>query len=205
MIQPMNLGRISRPFKTTKRTASTVAVTALVLTALTGTSRADSGDSQQEFTLRAQNLGLTRPQANALQERVESYLAKNGGVQVEINKINYDDGKSLVVPLPGEKKVREINAQTKSIKSSSADIVCEEGNFCAWSGTDYTGTQWNLYHCRDYSMPPGWTYGSWWNNQTGRAQALFKDKQKIIRWISDPAPTSDQYAPWDWVGWIKPC
>lgn len=201
----MKLRRSFLSSTSTKRAAATAAATVLTLTVLTGTSHAESEGSRQDFILRSQQLGLARPQADALQNRMDSYLAKNGGVQVEINKIRFAGGNSVVVPLPGEKKVRKITAQTKSAKSASVVIQCDKGYFCAFRYTHYTGAQWNLYNCRDYRPPAEWVYGSWYNNQTGGAQALFKDKSGVIRWVSDPAPTFDDEAAWDWVGFVKPC
>ncbi|MER7932943.1 MULTISPECIES: hypothetical protein [unclassified Streptomyces] len=192
------------PSTAIKRAAATAAATVLTFTALTGTSHADAGGSRQ-FTIRSHELGLTSPQAEALQDRVDSYLALGDGVQVEVNKVQYSNGNSVVVPLPGEKRTRNITAQTKSIKSASTVIKCDKGWFCAFSLSHFTGVQWNIYNCQDYRIPDWQGNGSWYNNQTGGAQALFKDKGGVIRWVSDPAPTFDDVAPWGWVGFIKPC
>jgi hypothetical protein len=52
---------------------------------------------------------LTSAQAQSLEDRVDSYLAKVAGTQVGINKVCMNSGYVLVT-LPGEQTARDLDA-----------------------------------------------------------------------------------------------
>ena len=189
---------------TGKRAILGWAVALAVLAVPTGTANADSAAGSSRFTAQAQRLGLSETQAETLQRRVDFYLAKRGGTQIEINRIRIEAGHDLVVPLPGEKKVRNITAGTETL-NSGAPIPCDLGHFCLYEGPSYTGSMDDMYHCREYKEPFGTPNGSWRNNQTGGARAQFKDVDHITRWTSGPNPDHDLEADLRWVWWIQPC
>jgi hypothetical protein len=92
-------------------------------------------------------------------------------------------------------------AQTGEV---GAAATCRSGHFCAYSGINFTGQVIDMYNCRDHRIYWG-GHGSWINNQTGGARAQFKDRDGIVRWVSDAPYTDDRDADWSWVYSVRPC
>lgn len=61
----------------------------------------------------ARAAGLGWGDAEALQAKVDGYLARHGGRQVAANEIALAGGAVLTLTVPGEKYVRELNTSAK--------------------------------------------------------------------------------------------
>lgn len=210
MVEPMNwLKGLNR------RLGIIAAATFLVFTGALGPAHADATTRQESalpFAAQASSLGLTASQSRNLQDRVGWYLDRMNGTQVAVNKIALEQGGFVLLTLPGEKRARDLTVGGKSAPANAprspgegmGSVDCWAYYFCAYSEKFYFGDQIFMFNCRDYAIP--WLYyGSWDNNQVGRTQALFKDNQGIIRWVSPPSRVWDPQADWYWVHWVKPC
>lgn len=114
---------------------------------------ATPGGNEQDFAAQAREWGLTDAQANALQDRVENYLAKTGGTQVAANRIQLE-GADIVLALPEERTDRDLGAR-------AAVFGCQYGHLCAFSGPYFEGDVIDMYHCGIYPIPhPGVGSGS---------------------------------------------
>ncbi|MGR3866972.1 peptidase inhibitor family I36 protein [Streptomyces graminifolii] len=149
------------------------------------------------FASQAESLGLTKPEAQQLQARVDSYLSKLGGRQVAVNKIDLA-GAEVLLALPGEKTARDVTTK------SEPGLVCPELYFCAWSQMWFTGDKIFMYHCNNWYIP--WvSTGSWMNNQTNGTVAYFLDDRGIARWHDQGAVDDDLDADWSWVHYVYNC
>lgn len=195
-----------------KLTASVFAVLALiaaVVTGLTGpataatsaisaTSATSATGNGQEFAAQAKHAGLTGAEAKQLQTTVDGYLATQGGTQVAANKIALPGRGEIVVALPGERQARDLTAA----KSARA---CPYENFCMYTGTNYTGTQFNLWQCQTYDLS-NWNYpGSWINNQTPGTRARFLDRNYNTIYTTPGAYSYSSYYNWAPVWHVIPC
>jgi hypothetical protein len=63
-------------------------------------------------------------------------------------------------------------APSSHIASPAAYSSCGSGDFCAWSGPNGTGTKKAWYICQTVSRPFSTSSGSYYNNQTGGAEAI---------------------------------
>jgi hypothetical protein len=113
------------------------------------------------FAHQTQQAGLTKAQAQELQNRVDAYLAKNGGVQIAANRIEYQKA-ILTLTLPGETFARAIDAPF-----TAAAPACPFYHVCLFSGPSFSGSWITLYYCNTWAGIP-WvgTNGSFDNNQT---------------------------------------
>jgi hypothetical protein len=44
---------------------------------------------------------------------------------------------------------------------------CPAGNFCLYTGPEWSGRVFRLFHCQEYALSRWNGYGSWYNNDTG--------------------------------------
>src|SRR5258705_2590611 len=115
-----------------------LAAALMILTIGVGTANASAESSKaRTFAAQAAAAGLTRAQAAQLQTSVDDYLAKIGGVQISANKIQFAEGATLLLPLPGEQQAHELTA--------AADATCDGGHMCAWQYTDFSGGKIDLF------------------------------------------------------------
>ncbi|WP_172384208.1 hypothetical protein [Streptomyces sp. MNP-20] len=160
---------------------------------------------QPAFQSQAVASGLTAAEATQLQSTIDTLLAKEGGKQTAANEIRYADGR-LLVPLPGEKYVRELNGGRAEGTAASARHTCTYKRLCGYSGRNYTGQEREWYQCNVlYKKPSGWrSGGSWYNNQTPGRQGSWYDYNKRFLSHTRPAPygANGNWAP---VGYIKAC
>jgi hypothetical protein len=156
-----------------------------------------SANPDGDYSEQAGQLGLTATEAASLQSRVDEYLAKTGGTQVGINEIKLD-GAVLLVPLPGERKARDLD--DPSINSHE----CPYQHFCAYELDYYSGVKIRMFTCSDYSMPFA-GIGSYINNQTPHTVATFKDANRVIIDRSGPATWAEPYYDWGPVYFVDPC
>ncbi|MFG2557136.1 hypothetical protein [Streptomyces sp. NPDC048581] len=165
-----------------------------------GTASADT--SRSAFRAQASAAGLTATEATALQNEVDTMLAKDGGRQAAANEIRYTDGR-LLLPLPGEKYARELG---KSGDTSAAAHTCTYKALCGYSGANYTGAEREWFSCTFHRKPSGWTSGgSWYNNQTrGRVGNWYNANKE---WVGStpPAPYGTKHGQWRGIAYVKPC
>lgn len=162
-----------------------------------GSASAVASPDNTDYADQAQELGLSRAEAAKLQSKVDGYLAKLGGKQVGINKIELP-GAVLLVPLPGETGARDLD--DPSIQSHE----CPYKDFCAYEFSYYAGTKLRMFNCVNYQMPFA-GIGSYINNQTPHTIARFKDQNFVIIDSSGPATWAEPYYDWTPVYYIKPC
>lgn len=178
-----------------------VMMTFFAFVATTGAAGASADRGRPDFSAQAQGLGLTSSQAETLQARANGYLAKTGGIQVAVNKIELQAGAVLLLALPGEKYARDLAGKP----GARTATYCPYDWMCAYEGTGYTGDQINMYYCNLYYGIPWRDNGSWHNNQSAGTRAEFFDTNGNLGWTSPGAESWDDVAPWEWVGSISPC
>ncbi|MEO3811080.1 hypothetical protein ABGB17_18950 [Sphaerisporangium sp. B11E5] len=128
--------------------------------------------SDPDFRADARAAGLSATEAENLQKRVDKYLTEHGGKQVAANKIEYETGGHLLLSLPGERFARELGEPV------AVAGTCGYGDFCAWSGPNFTGDKRSEYYCSELITIPWSTTGSWWNHQTSGTVATFLNGAK---------------------------
>ncbi|MFJ4633711.1 hypothetical protein [Streptomyces sp. NPDC088847] len=153
------------------------------------------------FQQQARRLGLTAAETHSMQSRVDAYINKAGGTQVDINKIKLDDqGSYALLPLPGEKKARDLSAA-----AGGSYRGCPYYYFCMWQSVTFEGTM-NYYTKCGIDWPVYWSgYGSWVNNQTPGTRVQFKDIDYVTRWTDAGARSEDDSADWTWVYQLQIC
>ncbi|MFE7129700.1 hypothetical protein ACFVIM_02460 [Streptomyces sp. NPDC057638] len=171
--------------------------------ATTGSVTADGASTApgraSHFMSQSRNLGLTAAQARALQTEAEANVARTGGTQVAPNRIDLG-GAIMTLAVPGEKYARDLTQP----RSTRALASCAYGHMCAYKDRNYTGNTIDMLRCADYRIP--WlTRGSWINNQTRGTRARFMSSDRVVRWTSPGAYSSDPNADWSWVHWVRNC
>ncbi|PNG24106.1 hypothetical protein [Streptomyces cahuitamycinicus] len=187
-----------------KRYASlAVAAVALLAVGLAGPASADTAQTPAAFDKQARAAGLSRGEANALQAKVDRYLAREDGRQVSANEIALADGAKLTVTVPGERYVREMS--TASASRAAAQWECDYTYFCMFRQELGMGDRLALYHCQDYALQ-NWTGdGSYYNNQTPGTRALFKNQNRNVIHTTLGAPFSVASYDWTPVWYVRPC
>ncbi|MFE7531798.1 peptidase inhibitor family I36 protein [Kitasatospora sp. NPDC057542] len=162
------------------------------------TGASSTSAARADFSAQARSLGLNSAQAKSLQTRADDYLAKTPGArQVAVNKIALNGGE-LLLPLPGEERARDLDA-------NSLSSGCPYTYVCAYSGTNFTGEELRLFTC-NYPVRIYWSgTGSWINNQRSTLYAKFYDVNGNLGWTSPGGYSEDRAAPWGWVYWLSPC
>jgi hypothetical protein len=72
------------------------------------------------------------------------------------------------------------------VSSVPAGYFCNDGYVCLWTGSYWSGRQFQLYRCGTYSLTQWNGVGSWLNNQTGGAHARFLDRNRRV--VLDSVP-----------------
>jgi hypothetical protein len=177
-----------------------VAGIGLLLTALIATTATPSyAHAPSDFAAQARAAGLTGAEAKSLQQRVDTYLARAGGTQVAMNKINLDGKGEILLALPGEQRAGE---------GSGAGVMlepCREGNFCGYSEEGWHGDILRYYYCAYKLTMPFAGFGSYINNQTGGATAHFYDWNGTYMYDSLVPGYMVYTFNWSVVYYIKPC
>lgn len=180
--------------------ALVMALLALVgTTGAAGAASAPNGAGDRGFAAQAREVGLTAAQAKSLQARVDGYLAKTGGTQVSINKIDLGKG-ILLLTLPGEERARDVAA----FGADAAAASCPWTYMCAWPRENFAGDGLMLFTCGVKTPIPWAGTGSWISNQRAALIAKFYDVNGNVGWTT-PGGTSDAHAPWGWVYHLSPC
>ena len=187
-----------------KRYAS-VAAAALALSAvaLTGPASAETA-MPAPFDQQARAAGLSRDDADALQAKVDRYLARHDGRQVSANEIALADGARLTVTVPGERYVRDLTTPPAS-RAAAAQWECDYTYFCMFRQTLGMGDRLALYHCQDHALRDWTGEGSYYNNQTPGTRAVFKNQNRNVIHTTLGAPFSVASYDWTPVWFVRPC
>ena len=186
-----------------RRIRAVAAIGILLAAMVVGTTApAYAAPAKPDFASQAHNAGLTGAEAASLQKRVDTYLTRSGGTQVAINKIDLDGKGEILLALPGENRAREAGAASPA---GAAIFECLVGNFCGYSGQNYTGDILRYFYCSYKLSMPFVGFGSFKNNQTSGASAHFYDDNGTYMYDSLAAPLNAPTMQWTYIYWIKPC
>lgn len=175
----------------------TVGLPALLTTVLAVPAGASATAGQRNFAEQGKATGLSAAQIAELQTTVDGYLAKVGGTQLALNKIDLNGTATLYVALSGEDHPRSLAA---TFGAQATDPNCTPGadflHFCAYRLTNFRGDQIDMFACRRYTMP--WVGdGSWDNNQSSGTRARFYGSSGNLLYTT-PAPHSLNLS-YDWT------
>ncbi|MCQ8770437.1 peptidase inhibitor family I36 protein [Streptomyces telluris] len=82
---------------------------------------------------------------------------------------------------------------------------CPAQNFCMFSGTSFTGSQFNLYRCDTYALSNWEGHGSWINNQAPGTRAQFLDQNSNVIYTTPGAYSASSSQDWTPVSYIRNC
>jgi hypothetical protein len=98
--------------------------------------------------------------------------------------------------------------------SASSPADCPSGYFCVYTGPNYTGRMYKLYHCRRYYLYDWNGWGSHQNNNVPAVSAVFQDRRfrVIAKVMAKDDPQRPPYVSYENasynfkpVWYIKPC
>ncbi|MGW0746499.1 peptidase inhibitor family I36 protein [Streptomyces sp. NPDC002817] len=187
-----------------KRYAALAAAAVAVLSVgLAVPASAETTHTQAAFGEQARAAGLGRDDAEALQAKVDRYLAHHDGRQVAANEIALADGARLTVTVPGEKYVRELS--TSAGTRAAAQWECDQDYFCMYRQQLGMGDRLALYYCQDYALQDWTGEGSYYNLQTRGTQALLKNQNRTVIHTTPAAPYGNPSYDWTPVWYVRPC
>ncbi|WP_162952655.1 peptidase inhibitor family I36 protein [Streptomyces hundungensis] len=84
-------------------------------------------------------------------------------------------------------------ASVSGVAGISPNEGCTPGYFCIYTGANYTGTMFRMYHCVEYHLNNWDGVGSWINDNTGGAHALIQDRNynTLVDTDTDTDPDTD--------------
>ena len=194
------MGKINRT-QLIRRALGATAAAALMVVGLVGTAQAQTAttNAAATFAAQARAAGLTTAQASGLQAEVNSYLAQLGGRQVAANAIDLNGTGGLVVPVPGELKVRAMAGSAATRPEINGN--CTSGDFCTWQLFDGGGAFLFKFVCNSpVNFPSSWLpgrQGSYWNHQTGGAHAFVYEGLNGLG-TRDISPAVGSLVEWPW-------
>ena len=175
--------RVSRLF-----TATAALVALAAAPAMAHAARPAATDAQLRAQIEAND--LSPRQARYLQARVDRVIARTDGTQVAINQVVWDGGDTLV-PLPGERRARELGSGARAASHHSSRLrrpeACKYYQFCTYRNRDYTGIESRMQSCVLHIDRAG-IFGSYWNNQTAGTRARFYNSGVELIATTQPAP-----------------
>ncbi|MFF4274249.1 peptidase inhibitor family I36 protein [Streptomyces sp. NPDC001536] len=187
-----------------KRYASLVAAAvAAVSVGLAVPASAEAAPARSAFGEQVRAAGLSRDDADALQTKVDRYLARHDGRQVAANEIALGDGATLTVTVPGERYVRDLGTSAES--RAAAQWECDQEYFCMYREQLGMGDRLALYYCQDYALQDWTGEGSYYNLQTRGTQALLKNKNRTVIHVTPGAPYGNPSYDWTPVWYVRPC
>ncbi|GGR86473.1 hypothetical protein GCM10010252_26420 [Streptomyces aureoverticillatus] len=187
-----------------------IATAVMALTALTLISPAASADgttsnrADKAFGAQAAAAGLSDADAQSLQARIDARIRETGGTQTAANEIVLPDKSELLLPLPGEKYARDLDAPTQSNRAQ-APSSCAFYNFCAYKGTNFTGEVKRQKRCNDPINITWVGYGSWSNNQSDEQRARMYGVDGRLIHTTRPAYSEDRSGDWTRVYKVDAC
>jgi hypothetical protein len=170
----------------------------LLLAGVTAAGPASASPGTATYTAQTRYAGLTSTQAATLQDRVDRYLATDGGVQTAANEIRRPDGSDLLLALPGQASAQDL------LNPAAAPGSCPHYYFCAYSSTSFHGDIIKMYSCIPYSMPFSGT-GSWSNNQSSGTKARMANRSATTIYVTPGAYSQDTSGDWTPVWYVQPC
>jgi len=195
--------RLSRLF-----TATAALVALAAAPAMARDARSAATDAQLRAQIEAND--LSPRQARYLQARVDRVIARTDGTQVAINQVVWDGGDTLV-PLPGERRARELGtgaraASDNSLRGLGRPDNCHYYQFCTYYNRDYTGIESRMESCVLHIDRAG-IFGSYWNNQTAGTRARFYNSGVELIATTQPAPFWNTVDPFlaSATFYIRPC
>jgi hypothetical protein len=162
---------------------------------------ASTRDAQLSFAARARSAGLTGAQIAELQREVNAYIGRYGGTQVAINKVDFKGG-NITFVVPGHRYAGTI---TSSGSATPDTASCPSEYFCAYSGTDFSGTKLEFYYCGEFYDMPFYGVGSYYNDQTEGDVATFYGADGNVIGYSEPAVSALNTYDWIPVYYVVPC
>lgn len=188
------------------------AVFVLVSSVLFGAvaSAATSGGSSRYVT-QALAAGLTPAQAQALQRKVDGYLAAEpGSHQVSANRIDFRGG-TVTIAVPGQSRPRDLGAPAGAVvRPYYGDFPCTYGYLCIFQYNDANllgtpGEEVDYYYCGTYSLPD-WVSqdGALTNDETPGTVARFEGATHNVLFTST-AYQAVGGVNWDPVYYVVPC
>jgi hypothetical protein len=195
--------RLSRLF-----TATAALVVLAAAPAMAQEARPAATDAQLRAQIEAND--LSPRQARTLQARVDGVIARTGGTQVAINQVVWDGGDTLV-PLPGERRARELGPDgTPSDPSPRSlhgpDDDCGYYQFCTYFGPYFTDIMTRMESCVLHDGRG--IFQSYINNQTEGTKARFYNSAVELIETTPPAlMAAPAYDPMEAsaVWYIRPC
>jgi len=85
------------------------------------------------------------------------------------------------------------DAGVTGVAARNADEGCPVGNFCIYTGTNYTGRVFWLYYCREYSLTRWNDFGSFFNNNSGGAHGYIRNQDHSLRLDTAPGEKASVY------------
>ena len=168
------------------------------------TAAADAAPGAGTFSAQARSVGLSSAEARELQSAVTAEIARAGGTQVALNRIERP-GATVLLPLPGEIYARNLDAPaSRTAVGRLMAEPCPYLHFCQYNNVYFRGMVEQRYSCAEYRNYLVYD-GSWINNQSRGTSARMRDKGGVLRYSTPGAPSQDDVAPWNWVGSIHPC
>jgi hypothetical protein len=156
------------------------------------------------FSAQARSVGLSGAEARELQSAVTAEIARAGGTQVGLNRIERP-GATVLLPLPGEAYAHDLDAPAN--RTAAGRLLaepCPYLNFCQYNNINFQGMVEQRSSCADYNNYLVYD-GSWRNNQSRNTVTYMRDTAGVIRYSTPGPPSEDNVAPWRWVGSIKVC
>lgn len=98
-----------------------------------------------------------------------------------------------------------VAATLLGLTTPAAAADCPAGNFCLFSGPDFTGAQFNLYRCDTYELSNWEGHGSWINNQTPGTRAQFLDQNRNVIYTTPGAYSAASSHDWTPVWYVRNC
>lgn len=190
--------------------AAALAGTALTIPtagATTAQEAPPSDSTKTRFIAQAQAAQLDSTAANALQAKVDQFTAKTAGIQVAPNLISLPGGGTVYVTVPGEARFRDLTPGDHETTVDPCAGGADDGYFCAYEGTYYTGSSIPMYACHSYNVPFRGA-GSWDNNQsTGTRARMFSgyNGAGTLKYTTRGAHSLDAVGDWTPVGSVVNC
>lgn len=156
-----------------------------------GAAQSSAAGTPSSFAAQARAAGLTSAQVATLQGEANGFIAEHGGTQVALNKVQFPGG-DILFAVPGETYARDLGTASTDTTAPAVDETCPILYFCAYHGTNYTGTAIQLTQCNVQTVMPWTVTGSWKNDQSEGTRAYFTliDGSVVATpgaWSADPS------------------
>ncbi|ORT55627.1 hypothetical protein BKD26_31480 [Streptomyces sp. CB03238] len=186
------------------RLAVAIASSTVLLAGTTFGAHTATALDQPGFDAQAHKAGLSSAQAEVLQARVDAELDRFGGTQTAANEIRLPDGSELLLPLPGEAHARDLDAPAQ-VRDQRAPSSCGSYTFCAYSGTNFTGTVKRQRLCSEPISIVWNGPGSWSNNQSSGTRARMYNGSGRLIYTTPGAYSEDRNGDWTPVAKVDAC